>query len=81
MSLGGFQPNKLKASERWKPQQPTPETSMETERPKVTLRDPNTVLTQGSVGGHSMYKMPPGTKRKQKFQETYVKETVIMETK
>ena len=70
----------MKASERWKPQQPTPVTSMETERPKVTLRDTNTVLTQGSAGGHSMYKMPPGTERTQKLQDTFVKDTVIMET-
>ena len=50
---------------------------METERPKVTLRDSNTVLTQGSVGGHSKYKMPPRTK---KFQETVAKETDLIET-
>ena len=70
----------MKASERWKPQQPTPVTSMETERPKVTLRDSNTVLTQGSVGGHSKYKIPPGTTRSKTFQETFVKQTDIMET-
>eukprot|EP00092_Neocalanus_flemingeri_P032534 GFUD01035383.1.p1 GENE.GFUD01035383.1~~GFUD01035383.1.p1 ORF type:complete len:189 (+),score=62.34 GFUD01035383.1:81-647(+) len=75
---GGFQPNKMKAADKWKPQQ-TPETRTETERHKRVLRDTNTVLTQESVGGHSSYKIPPGTTRTRKFQETYVKETATVE--
>eukprot|EP00092_Neocalanus_flemingeri_P032533 GFUD01035382.1.p1 GENE.GFUD01035382.1~~GFUD01035382.1.p1 ORF type:complete len:197 (+),score=85.51 GFUD01035382.1:81-671(+) len=78
-SKGGFQPNKMKAEERWKPKQPTPETSRETERHRLVLRDTDTVLTQGPVGGHSSYKIPPGTTRTKKFQKENAKETVTME--
>ena len=71
----------MKAGERWNHQQSTPVTNAETKRPKLVLRDTNTVLTQGSVGGHSSYKMPPGTSRTKNFQETYNNETTTMEAK
>ena len=69
----------MKAAERWKPQQTTTVTSTETDRPKLMLRDTNSVLTQGSVGGHSSYKIPPGTTRTKKFEEAYNNETMTME--
>ena len=77
--LGGNQPNKMKAAERWNPMQSIPVTSTQAERPKLVLRNADTVLTQRSVGGHSTYKIPPGTTRNIKFQETNGKETVPAE--
>ena len=53
----------MTTEERWKPQQTMPETSLQIERPKMMLRDTDSVLTQESVGGHSAYKIPPGTTR------------------
>merc|ERR1719483_555115 len=76
---GGYQPNKMKAAERWNPMRSIPMASTQAERPKLVLRNADTVLTQGSVGGHSTYKIPPGTTRNNKFQEIHDKETVPAE--
>ena len=53
----------MRAEERWKPQQKTPVTREVMKRPKQVLRDTSSVLTQGPLGGHSSYKIPPGTTR------------------
>ena len=67
----------MKTEQRWKHQEKESETRTETERPKLVLRNTDAVLTQESVGGHSSYKMPPGTSRTKKIQETNNKETTM----
>ena len=67
----------MKTEQRWKHQETQSETRPETERPKLVLRNSDAVLTQESVGGHSSYKMPPGTSRTQKVKEINTKETSV----
>ena len=67
----------MKTEQRWKHQEKESETRTETERPKLVLRDTDAVLAQESVGGHSSYKMPPGTSRTKKLQERNNKETTL----
>ena len=75
--IGGFQPSKIKTEQRWKHQKKESETRPETERPKLVLRNTDAVLTQESVGGHSSYKMPPGTSRSKKTKQNNNKETTM----
>ena len=67
--LGGFQPGKMKTEDRWRSQEEGGETRTEPERPKKVLRSIDTVRTQEPVGGHSSYKMPPGTSKIKRTQE------------
>jgi len=80
---GGFQPTKLNAEEKWsqsvtKHLSPSPtqnESDLDT-KPRQIIKDAGEILTQ-TTSVRSSYKMPPGTSRTKRFQETYMKETTF----
>ena len=60
---GGFKPGRMRADERWKHQDEDAETKSKMQRPKKVLRNMEDVVTQEAWGGHTSYRMPPGTGR------------------
>ena len=73
----GFQPSKIDTEAMWShtvskvfPSKP----SSEQNRPSVVLKEADSVLAS-SGSARSAYKMPPGTSRTRKYQESYVRET------
>jgi len=79
-SKGGFQPGKMRAEQRWKHQEEGSEAKTEPERPKKrVLKNMDAVLTQEPSGGHSSYRMPPGTSRTMKVPEPFNQETLTLE--
>ena len=65
----------MRAEQRWQHQEEVAETKTELERPKRVLKDMGAVLTQETSGGHSSYKMPPGTSRTMRVPAPFNKET------
>ena len=73
----GFQPSKIDTEAMWShtvskvfPSKP----SSEQNRPSLVLKEADSVLAS-SGSARSAYKMPPGTSRTRKYQESYVRET------
>ena len=67
MSVVNLQPGKMKAEERWKPQEAAPWVREE-KIPKLKRREISSVFNKGVLEGQSSYKIPPGTTRRQKAQ-------------
>ena len=77
--VGGFQPGKMRAEQRWRHQGEGAEAKTEQERPKRVLKNMDAVLTQEPSGGHSSYRMPPGTSKTMKVPEPFNQETPTLE--
>merc|ERR1719195_2573978 len=70
----GFAPTKMNAEEMWSSSvsKHLSPSSGDQSKPRQTLKEVDSVLTQSSVTARSSYRMPPGTSRTKKCIDSYI---------